>query len=274
MSDLIEIGIVDTRNVVKTISEVYDFDLTNYALTSLKRRFERIIVLHNLRNADGLIKKIKNTPDYYDKFIRDFSVQATEMFRDPSLWRWLRDNYLPDIMKLDSSYRIWLPDCVSGDELYTLCILLKESNLLNNIQIIVSCISESHIENIKTGKCAIKKIEVSVENYKRFNATGNFNEYYTTDEYFALRDQTLIENVEFQKINIHRDKVPRLVDMIVFRNHFVYFNQTLQDEITNKLMSSLKIGGAFIIGNKEVLGRQFLNDFVFINHAESVFKKR
>ncbi len=274
MSEIIEIGIVDTRNIVKTIHEEHGFDLTNYALTSLKRRFEKIISQHNLKNADGLVNKLKLAPDYFNRFINDFGVQATEMFRDPSLWRWIRDSYLPGIMRLDANYNIWLPDCVSGDELFTLCILLKESNLLDKVNVQASCLTNGYIEKIKTGDTSIKKIETSIENYKRFNGTGDFNGYYTTDDYKAKRDVSLIENVEFNVINLQNDSLPRQMDMILYRNHFVYFNQTLQDEITKKLMACLKHGGIFIIGNKEVLGRQFLNDFVFINHAESVFKKR
>lgn len=274
MENFIEIGIVDTRNIVKTIKDNYGYDLTNYALTSLKRRLERVLLLHNIKNPDTLIVKLKESSDYYTRFLKDFLVETTEMFRDPSLWRWLRDNYFKEMFNLNSSFKIWLPDCVGGDELFSLCILLKEENMLDKFDIIASSINNYQIEKVKSGECPIKKIETGAENYKRFNGFGDFSIYYKTDDNFAYRDKKLIENVEFKMINIAEEVLPKHLDIIIYRNHFIYYNQTLQDDITVKLMNSLKSGGLFIIGNKEILGRQFLNDFVLINHSESVYKKR
>ena len=167
-----------------------------------------------------------------------------------------------------------MPDCVGGDELYSLCVLLKESNLLNKVQLLASCMNKEHIKFIESGVTNLKKLETNAENYKRFNGFGDFGAYYSTGDYQAERDNSLIENVEFSVLNISKDPLPRQVNMILYRNHFVYFNQTLQDHITALLHQSLKNGGILVIGNKEMLGRQFLNDFVLINHSESVYKKR
>ena len=274
MSNNIEIGIVDTRNIVKIINEKYGFDFTNYALTSLKRRFERIIDLHNLKNPDNLITKLNETPEYFEKFMRDFLVETTEMFRDPSLWRWLRDSLLLELVRHELEYTIWLPDCVGGDELYSLCIMLKESNITDKVKVIASSINEAQIDIIKSGITSIKKLETGIENYKRFNGFGDFNSYYSTDPNFAYRDKTLVNNVDFRVINILKGDLPRQINLILYRNHFIYFNQTLQDNLTTTFYGCLKNGGHFVIGNMEMLGRQFMNEFVLINHAESVYKKR
>jgi chemotaxis protein methyltransferase CheR len=269
-----EIGIVDTRNLVKTLNDIHGFDLTNYALTSLKRRFEQVIRLQNLKGTEALILKLSANTEYFDKFLKDFMVETTEMFRDPSLWRWLRDSYFPSIMLPDPRFKIWLPDCVGGDELYSLCIVLKESEFMEKAHITVSSVSKMVNEQIQSGITSTKKLEIGIENYKRYNKFGDISEFFTINEAKAFRSLSLIGQVEFKELSMRKDSLPRQLDMIIYRNHFIYFNQTLQDEITVKLMECLKSGGLLIIGNKEQLGRQFLNDFTLINHSESVYKKR
>lgn len=271
-----ELGIVDIREIIRAIKSTYNFDFGNFALTSFKQRLEHLIIRNNLSSAENLIKKLKEEPDFFDLFNHEISVPSTEMFRDPSLWRWLREELFPStIEKNIGKYRIWLPNCVSGGELYSLLILLHEINLLSKVSIVASSVSNKSIEIIREGQYDLKKIEVSNENYVRANGTGTFSDYYKLDRYYAFQDTTLIENVEFNKLNINFESIPSNIKLILFRNSLIYYNPTIQDRILTQLYDSLSASGNLIIGIKERISGMVPNkDFEMVNESESVYKKR
>jgi chemotaxis protein methyltransferase CheR len=112
-----EIGIVDTRNIIKTLLDDFGYDFRDYALTSFKRRLEYILSLYALRDADGLIAKLKDSKDFLDQFLYDITPETTEMFRDPSFWRVLRDEIIPELVRSATSKpRIWIASFDSGED--------------------------------------------------------------------------------------------------------------------------------------------------------------
>src|SRR4030043_1171784 len=271
-----ELGIVDIREIIRAIKSFYNYDFGNYALTSFKQRLERLIIRNNLTNADSLIKKLRDEPDFFDIFLHEISVSSTEMFRDPSLWRWLREDLLPaSVEKNIGKFKIWLPNCVSGGELFSLMILVSEINLIDKVSIIATTLSNKSIEITKEGQYDLKKIEVSTENYIRANGSATFTDYYKLDRYYAFRDTSLIANVEFNKLNINFDNAPTNVKLVLFRNSLIYYNPTMQDRILSILNDSISASGNLIIGIKEKIS-SFASgkDFDIVNEAESVYKKR
>jgi chemotaxis protein methyltransferase CheR len=271
-----ELGIVDIREIYKTVKEVYNYDFSQYAMTSFKQRLERLIIKNNISNAENLIYKLKNNPEFFDLFLYEVSVPSTEMFRDPSLWRWLREEYLPEaIEKSISKYKIWLPNSVSGGELYSLSIVLHELNLFEKVSILATTTSNKSIEYIKEGKYDLKKIEVSNENYKRFQGSSDLTDYYTMDRYYAFRNTALIKDVEFNKQNINFDDSPQNVKLILFRNNLIYFNPSLQEKTLQHMYNCLSAGGYLILGIREkIRNLNIIKDFEIINEAEGVYKKR
>src|SRR5512145_1850023 len=144
-----EIGIVETKNIIKIINDKYNIDFADYALTSFKRRIERIMDSYNFKYPEFLLNKLQDDPGFFDLFIHEISVPSSEMFRDPSLWRILREETIPGLLnEITQTLKIWLPNSVSGDELFSLCILLKEMGLLEKVQITVSAISDKSLELI------------------------------------------------------------------------------------------------------------------------------
>jgi chemotaxis protein methyltransferase CheR len=271
-----ELGIVDIREIYKAVKEIYDYDFSQYAMTSFKQRLEKLIIKNNISNAENLIHKLKNNPEFFDMFLYEISVPSTEMFRDPSLWRWLREEYLPAaIDKSIGRFKIWLPNCVSGGELYSLAIVLHELDLFDKADILATTISNKSIEYIKEGRYELKKTEVSNENYKRFQGVCDFTDYYTLDRYYAFRDTGLIKDVEFKKQNINFDDSPQNVKLILFRNNLIYFNPSLQEKILQHMYNCLSAGGYLILGIREkIRNLTIIKDFEIINEAEGVYKKR
>ena len=273
---MIELGIVDIREIIRAIKSIYDYDFTNYALTSFKQRLERVMMHNNLDSAERLIIKLREEPTFFNTFLFEIAVPSTEIFRDPSLWRWLREEYFPSALEKNiGKFKVWLPACVSGGELYSLTILLSEIDLLDKVHIVATCISDTCIEKIREGCYDPKKIEVSEENYNRFNGYKDLSTYFKADRDCVFRDTSLIEKVEFKKLNINFDNSPPNNKLILFRNSLIYYNPTLQEKVLQILHDSLSVSGHLVLGIREkITGVNTSRDFEVINEAESVYRKR
>ena len=270
-----EIGIVDTRNIINVIAEKYNYDFSDYALISFKRRIDSILEQFNLKYPDLLVNKLLSNKVFFDQFLDLLAVPSTEMFRDPSVWRILRDEIIPDLISEGAGFKIWLPNSVSGDELFSLAILLSEMGLLKKVQIIVSSLSNKSIETIKSGFFSNGKIDISTDNYIRANGEFELSKYVVSMECNLFRDVSLIENVNFFKQNAFLEPVPQGIKLIMFRNKMIYFNQTLQGRIFKTLYNAISPNGNLVIGTKESVNNYYgNNEFIQINKTESIYKPK
>jgi chemotaxis protein methyltransferase CheR len=274
---MVELGIVDIRELIRVIQKVHKYDFSNFALTSFKYSLEKVIAKNGLLTAENLFRKISEDPAFFDTFLHDFFVPSTEMFRDPSLWRWLREEYFPNLPERHyDNFKIWIPQCVSGAELYTLCILLKELKLLEKVKIFASVYSKKNIEFIQSGKYPVKKLEVSIENYKRFKGSAQLDDYYSMVDNEVCRDASLIKSVEFIEDDIYFSKAPQNVKLILFRNVMIYYNPTFQKKVLEKMNKTLSASGNLIIGTMEDISSSNATGAAFeiVNKNESVYKRK
>lgn len=272
---MVELGIVDIREIIRIIRKVHDYDFSDFALTSFKYNLEKVMAQNGLPSSESLIRKLSDDKSFFDIFLNDLFVPSTEMFRDPSLWRWLREDFFPNLSArhLDN-YKIWIPNNNTGAELFTLCILLKELNLLEKVKIIASVYSEESEKNIKSGKYPLKKLELSIENYKRFHGTSTFDNYYSIENNIAVRDNSLISSVEFIKDDITFSKAPQNVKLLLFRNVMIYYNPTLQTRMLEKMNRQMSAAGNMIIGIKESIKNADSLGFEIMNENESIYKRK
>ena len=273
---MLEIGIVETKSIIKSIFEKYSLDFSDYALTSFKQRLERSIELHNIKYVDIFQNKLLEDKQFFEMFLSELEVPSTEMFRDPSLWRIFREELIPALLKEgSSSLRIWLPNSVSGDELFSMCILLTEMKIQDQVQLYVSALSQKSLEVIRSGYFQPGKLSISSDNYIRANGKGELSDYYTNVNGELFRDVTLIKNVNFSLQSIIPEPVPQNIKITLYRNKMIYFNQTLQSKILKRFEQSLGIGTHLIVGTKEKLGQIYGNsDFVLANNSESIYKRK
>jgi len=270
-----EIGIVETRNVIKTILDTYGYDFRDYALTSFKRRLEQIIMNNGFKDADGLASRLASSKEYFEQFLHEITPETTEMFRDPSLWRNIRDEIIPDIMKGSPKPKLWVAAFDSGEELFSLAIMLKEAGVLTEVQLYASAMSEKSIDKIKNGKIDAKEIEVNEANYLRYNGKRKFSDYYAIDNGQIVLDSNLIRDVNFIKLNTVYDSIPGGIKLILFRNQMIYYNQLLVDKVLLHLSNSVVPGGYLIIGVKESLeNTNSINKFTVHNDSEKIYKKK
>lgn len=270
-----EIGIVDTRNVIKMIKEVFGYDFTNFAITTFRRRLDVVINNNKLRDADSLMQRLQNDKPFFDQFLFDISVDTTEMFRDPSLWRYLKDKILPEIAKGPTKPKLWVAGWDSGEELYSLAIVLKEMGLLDQVQIYATSFSDAKLTRTKEGIVDPRQIEVNEANYERYNGSLSYSDYYSLKNGLPVIDQSLIENVTFIKQNTIFDNSPSGIRFILFRNQMIYYNQVLCDKIVKIMLNSLVPGGYFIVGIRESLESIGLSTpFMLVDDQEKVYKKK
>lgn len=269
-----EIGIIDTKKIISLLNEYHNYDFSNYSLTTFKRRILKVANQLNYTSLSDFISKL-DSKLLFTKIIDEITIDTTEMFRDPPIWRELRDKYLPELYK-NREMKIWFPEISSGDEIFSLAIVLKETGMLDNSRIIATGMSEKKIELVKKGGLYdIKKIETGEANYRRYSDQFQLSNYYTIQNNKIQLNNDLIKGVEFKRHSILNEKPPGSYRIVIYRNKMIYFNQSLQDTIAIKIVDSIMPGGLLLIGNKETLeNTSIVKKVSLLNQEEKIYKKR
>jgi chemotaxis protein methyltransferase CheR len=269
-----DIDIADLKRISELIYQKYNYDFRNYAMSSFKRRVLRIMELKKL-NVEALIKKLNDTPIFINEFLDELTVNVTEMFRDPSFWRVMREEIIPAILLNHKQFKIWHAGCSSGEEVLTMCIMLKEMGILHDVTLIATDLDVNILERAKSGTYPIKNMELNEKNYIRFQGTGgSLKDYYKEDNGYAVFNKELLMNVSFRKHDLVLGEIFNKFDLILCRNVMIYFNQTLQNEVLKKFHESLFKYGYLAIGSKEsLIWCDYANRFIVVNNEEKIYKK-
>jgi chemotaxis protein methyltransferase CheR len=269
-----KIDIADIRRLTKTIHSVYGFDFSEYAKASFKRRISRVLIVFKLNDTVELIKLIETDGVFRKKFLFEITVNTTEMFRDPSLWRFFINSVLPEYADY-KNIRIWHAGCSSGEEVYTMNIVLLESGLFEKTKITATDISKEVIESAKNGVHTLRNTELNSKNYLRVTDNDDLKKYYTIQGTNCQMNKSLISNVDFQVHNLASKKGAFMKFNIIFcRNVLIYFNSILQKEVFSLFHESLSVGGVLVIGSQESMIANSLRDkYELLDKSEQVYKK-
>lgn len=269
-----EIQIVDIRRLTETVRSRYGYDFTNYAISSFKRRVARILELYRFASIDALIGRIADDPHFFHDFVSEITVNVTEMFRDPSFWRVLRDAILPNILLNHDKVSIWHAGCSSGEEVYSMAILLREMGILRNARIVATDIDDVILEKAREGAYPAKNMEINEKNYIRFRGDKQLGDYFELRNGKAVMDKTLVQDVSWRKHDLVSGIVFSKFDLVLCRNVMIYFNQTLQNDVLKKLHESTFKYGYLAIGSKEsLIWCEVANRFIVVNNEEKIYKK-
>lgn len=270
-----DVEISEIRTLCQVIHENYKYDFSNYAISSLKRRIIRFLDMYKIPSMAVLIDKIKADVAFFKTFLNELTVNVTEMFRDPSLWRDLREKILPNLFSTQDTIKIWHAGCSSGEEVYSMCILLKENGWLDKAKIWATDIDENIISKAKNAKYNLKNMqEVNEKNYIRFEGPKKLSDYYKEENGLAIMDTSLVQNVTYRTHDLVKSGVFNKFDLILCRNVMIYFNQQLQNEVFKMFHESLFNYSYFIIGAKEsLIWSDVANKFITVNQEEKIFKK-
>lgn len=252
MIEVGELTLFDLKKLISFIHGHYNFDFKGYALSSFKRRVTRILHLYSIVTIDELIRQLDGSKDFFDEFLREITVNTTEMFRAPSFWRKLRDEILPTLAHLDQ-IKIWSAACSSGEEVYSLAIVLQEANLLNKTKILATDINNEVLLKGSNGTYWARNLEVNENNYLRFEGKKKLSDYYTKSENNIVFGKDLIQNVTFKVFDLVQQKQFSKFDLILCRNVMIYFNPELQNTVVDMFCRSLFMNGFFVVGEKETI---------------------
>ncbi|MEY4110820.1 MAG: hypothetical protein RLZZ46_1175 [Bacteroidota bacterium] len=246
----IQIGEKEAEEIISAIYDHSGFDFLNYSQPSLIRRFQRYVDTKKIPNVNTLLEILGENPDKLNEFIEEITVNVTEMFRDPYFFKTLREKVLPEL-KEHSPIRIWHAGCSTGEEVYSLAILLKEENLLQQSIIYATDINQSVLDAARRGAYSEDNIKLYGYNYKESESKGRFEDYYEFKNGEAVIIEPLKEKIIFSSHNLVSDGPFNKFDLVVCRNVLIYFNKDLQNNVLNTFYQSLNPRGFLALGSKE-----------------------
>jgi chemotaxis protein methyltransferase CheR len=236
--------------LIVELFERYGYDFSNYARASLKRRVNRVMVIDRFPSFAELLYKVKSDAAYCNHIVQELTVNVTEMFRDPAVFRTIRDQLLP-VLATHPFIRIWHAGCSTGEEVYSMAILLEEANLLHKSLIYATDLNATVIENIKRGIFPLSQMKQYSENYIAAGGKKDFSDYYTAKYEWAKFHDRLKEKMVVATHNLVSDRSFNEFQIIMCRNVLIYFNKTLQDKVLKLFDNSLEMLGFLILGAKE-----------------------
>lgn len=241
----------DLTAFAEFLKNQHKIDFTDYAMSSFKRRIERILEVEEIDSLEVLKSKFSNK-EFKEKFVNEVTVNTTEFFRDPKVWAAINDVVIPKLKDLEH-VRVLHAACSSGQEVYSFAVKLKENELLINAKIRAVDLNPEMLEVAKQGKYPKRLLEDSRTNYQEGTGTGSFDDYCSTEKFYLNMDTSLIKDVSFCQLNLVTDPLLGEYDIIFIRNVLIYFNQTLQDLVLTKICERMKPGAFLVVGAKETI---------------------
>jgi len=264
---------LEIRLLLEAICLKYGYDFRSYAKASIKRRIRRRLEAAGLDSISEMQHRVIYDMAFFERLLLDFSISVTEMFRDPSFFRALRERVLP-LLDEQPFVRIWHAGCATGEEVYSMAILLREAGLYDRAQIYATDFNEVVLAQAREGIFPINRIREYTANYQAAGGAESFANYYVARYDSAIMDKSLRDNVVFAAHNLVTDAVFNEMDLIVCRNVLIYFNRELQDRVFQLFVDSLRDGGFLCIGSKETLRFTTCADrFESIGGRERIYRK-
>ncbi len=243
---------IEIELLLEGIFRHYGFDFRAYAYASIRRRLWKRIEEEGLSSVSALQERVLHEPEMMEKLLLDLSINVTSMFRDPGFYLTFRDHVVP-LLRTYPFIRIWHAGCSTGEEVYSLAILLREEGLYERARIYATDINEIVLQRAKAGIFPLERMQEYTDNYIRAGGKKSFSEYYTARYGGALFDQTLTKNIVFSQHNLVTDRSFSEFNVILCRNVLIYFDRTLQSKVQELFYSSLAMFGVLVLGSKETL---------------------
>ena len=238
--------------LIKDVYELYGYDFSGYSRASFKRRVNRICLIERFTSFAELRYTLINEPEYLKRFVEEVTVNVTEMFRDPHFFKGLREKILPQL----GTYpliRIWVAGCSTGEEAYSMAILLKEANLYHKSLIYGTDLNPSVLETARAGVFPLQQMKLYSENYILSGGKKDFSDYYTANYDSAKFDKSLQEKLILSTHNLVSDSSFNSFQLIICRNVLIYFDRSLQERVFRLFDNSLENLGFLALGAKETI---------------------
>lgn len=254
------------------VLNVYGYDFINYSHASIRRRIARLMTIDQFARFEDFRQRVRSDKNYFSRFLDHITVGATEMFRDTSFYKLLRDQVLPALSRAQQ-IRVWHAGCSTGEEVYSMAILLHEAGLLNDSELYATDINPAVLSKVREGAFPAANVKQFAENYVLSGGKGDFRSYYNLQNGYAKFLPALGRNTIVSHHNLVSDAPYRKCNLIMCRNVLIYFDKPLQDRVLRVFHKTLEPPGFLALGSKETL-RFSAVEKQFSLLGEKVYKAR
>lgn len=264
----------ELSSLLEAIYREHGYDFRLYSEAHVFRRISNRLTLSSEKNVGELRDRVLRDKDFASLLIRDLSITVTEMFRDPDFYQSMRALAAP-ILKTYPFVKIWHAGCSTGEEVYSVAIVLKEEGLYDRTTIYATDFNQHALNRAKEGIFSNKTIRDYTMNYQRAGGTASFSDYYMSTYDNVIMDQSLKRNIVWANHNLVTDSVFSEMHMVLCRNVLIYFKPELQARVHKLFCESLINGGLLCLGSKESLGFSGFSDkYMELDKKQRIFRKK
>ncbi|MGH4050146.1 MAG: CheR family methyltransferase [Clostridium sp.] len=264
----------EVYSFLKELNNVYGYDYTEYQIDSIMRRLNIAMIKEGTTSFNLFRERVLNNQLYFENLFLDFSINTTEFFRDPSVFDLIKTKILPYLNSYNH-IKIWCAGCSNGKEAYSLAIMLKEAGILEKTQIYATDINPFVVEEAKNGIYSKTTLEKDISNYKSAHGEKNFTQYFDINHTCIKVKEELKRNILFFQHSLISNGTLNEFNLILCRNVFIYFNDSLQEKMLKNFHNSLDSNGFLVMGKSEGMIRNNGGKyFCKYNEMLKTYKKR
>ncbi len=265
---------IEVDLLLEAIQQRYGYDFRHYARASMERRIRQLCSRIGCHHLSEMIPQLLHDDSFLEKMIREFSITVTDMFRDPFVYRCIRQQVVP-MLKTYPYIKVWLAGCATGEEVYSMAILLQEEGLYERSIIYATDFNDIALDQAKEGVYQLDRIKKFSDNYKQAGGCASLSDYCQPSQKGCVIREDLRKNITFANHNLVTDSVFGEMQLIVCRNVLIYFDKTLQNHVLQLFRDSLTFDGFLCLGSKESLRFSMLeNDMKVIDAKAKVYQKK
>jgi chemotaxis protein methyltransferase CheR len=268
-----ELEEIEIDLLLEGVFRLYGCDFRNYARSHLRRRIRYLVNYLELATISELQNKVLHNAKYWEQFFANFSIRVTSMFRDPSFYLAFRNQVIP-ILKTYPYIRIWHAGCSTGEEVYSMAILLQEEGIYHRCRLYATDFNETLLAQAQARLLPLSLMQDYTKNYLKSGGKKSFSEYYTVIENKVIISDFLQKNIIFAQHNLAIDASFNEFNVIVCRNVLIYFNTSLQGRVHDLFYASLAKFGILILGKQETIKfTSHEQNYKALNAIEKIYRK-
>ena len=243
---------IEIRLLLEALYQRYHYDFRNYAMSSIRRRLRQAREQLGFATISAMQERVLHDPDMLPRMLRYLTVQVSEMFRDPSYFRAIREKVVPHL-RTYPSLKIWIAGCSTGEELYSFVILFREEGLEERTLFYATDINPEALAQAEAGVYELDRLRLFTENHQQAGGKTSLSDYYQSGYNRCVFDKTLRRNVVFSDHSLVTDQVFGEMQYVSCRNVMIYFDRDLQDRAVSLFRDALPRNGFLGLGSKETL---------------------
>ena len=265
---------LEISSLLEAVYQKYGYDFRQYSEAHIRRRIRNRMTMSGIEDISQMKTKVLNDEAFASKLLQDLSITVTEMFRDPGFYKSLRENVIP-ILKTYPFIKIWHAGCATGEEAYSMSIIMQEEGLYDRITIYATDFNQLALNKAKEGIFSNEMIKGYTTNYQLAGGKESFSNYYTSNYDNVIMNKSLKKNIVWANHNLVTDSVFAEVHLILCRNVLIYFDRDLQNKVQTLFYNSLINGGILCLGSKEGLRFTNMHDkYTELDNKQRIFKKK